>query len=79
MDNPEINKEINNILSHLALRKPDLEDKCLKQAIEDLKATASLNDKKSNFKKLNALKMLNSLLNNDKNMDKFLQSNVLTS
>ena len=77
LDNPEIIKEINNILCYLSLRNPKLAECIIKKGglasiIEELKAVANLNDPASKLLKLNGLKMLNSLLNNPKNLDEFL-------
>ena len=79
LDNPEIIKEINNILCYLALRNPKLAECIIKKGglanvIEELKAVANLNDPASKLLKLNGLKMLNSLLNNPKNLDEFLNA-----
>ena len=67
LDNPEITKEINNLLCYLALRNPKLAEAIIKKGglakvIEELKAVANLNDDNSKMLKLNGLKMLNSLL-----------------
>jgi hypothetical protein len=77
LDNPEVVKEINNLLCYLALRNPKLAEAIIKKGgliniIEELKGVANLNDPASKLLKLNGLKMLNSLLNNPKNLDKFL-------
>ena len=45
-----------------------------RKVIEELKSVADLNDDNSKMLKLNGLKMLNSLLNNNKNLDEFLIS-----
>ena len=79
LDNPEITKEINNLLCYLALRNPKLAETIIKKGglakvIEELKAVANLNDDNSKMLKLNGLKMLNSLLNNNKNLDEFLKA-----
>ena len=79
LDNPEITKEINNLLCYLALRNPKLAETIIKKGglakvIEELKAVADLNDDNSKMLKLNGLKMLNSLLNNNKNLDEFLNA-----
>ena len=79
LDNPEIIKEINNILCYLSLRNPKLAEAIIKKGglanvIDELKAVANLNDPASKLLKLNGLKMLNSLLNNNKNLDAFLNA-----
>ena len=79
LDNPEITKEINNLLCYLALRNPKLAEAIVKKGglakvIEELKSVANLNDENSKMLKLNGLKMLNSLLNNNKNLDEFLNA-----
>ena len=79
LDNPEVIKEINNILCYLSMRNPKLSDCIIKKGglsglIQDLKSVANLNDPQSKSLKLNGLKMLNSLLNNPKNLDEFLKS-----
>ena len=79
LDNPEIIKEINNILCYLALRNPKLAECIIKKGglasvIQELKAVANLNDPASKLLKLNGLKMLNSLLNNPRNLDEFLEA-----
>ena len=79
LDNPEITKEINNLLCYLALRNPKLAEAIVKKGglakvIEELKSVANLNDDNSKMLKLNGLKMLNSLLNNNKNLDEFLNA-----
>ena len=79
LDNPEITKEINNLLCYLSLRNPKLAETIIKKGglskvIEELKSVADLNDDNSKMLKLNGLKMLNSLLNNNKNLDEFLNA-----
>ena len=79
LDNPEITKEINNLLCYLALRNPKFAETIIKKGglakvIEELKAVANLNDENSKMLKLNGLKMLNSLLSNNKNLDEFLNA-----
>ena len=79
LDNPEVTKEINNLLCYLAMRNPRLAESIIKRGglanlIQELKSVANLNDPASNILKLNGLKMLNSLLNNPKNLDEFLKS-----
>ena len=79
LDNPEIIKEINNILCLVAVRNPKLAEAIIKKGglanvIEELKSVANLNDPASKLLKLNGLKMLNSLLNNNKNLDAFLKA-----
>ena len=79
LDNPEVNKEINNILCYLALRSPKLADFIvkmggLKNVLEELRAVVFLNDEQSKLLKLNGLKMLNSLLNDDRNLEEFIKS-----
>ena len=79
LDNPEIIKEINNILCYLSLRSPKLAECIIKRGglaniIEELKGIANLNDPNSQLLKLNGLKMLNSLLNNSQNLEEFLKS-----
>ena len=79
LDNPEVVKEINNLLCYLALRNPKLAEAIIKKGgliniIEELKGVANLNDPASKLLKLNGLKMLNSLLNNPRNLDKFLDA-----
>ena len=83
LDNPEITKEINNLLCYLALRNPKLAEAIVKKGglakvIEELKSVANLNDDNSKMLKLNGLKMLNSLLNNNKNLDLFFKQVELT-
>ena len=80
LDHPEVTKEINNLLCHLALRHPKYADCIVKNGglvnvINELKAAANLNDPASKLLKLNGLKMLNSLLKDDKNLDKFIKAN----
>ena len=79
LDNPEITKEINNILCYLAMRDPKLasyivKKGCLANIIEELKSVVFLNDPESKLLKLNGLKMLNSLLNDTANLDVFINS-----
>jgi len=79
LDNPEVTKEINNILSYLAMRKPVLADTLMSRGglaglLQELKAVADLNDPASKLLKANGLKMLNSLLNNPENLDEFLKN-----
>ena len=79
LENPEITKEINNLLCYLSLRNPKLAEAIVKKGglskvIEELKSVANLNDLSSKMLKLNGLKMLNSLLNNTKNLDEFLNA-----
>ena len=69
LDNPEVTKEINNLLCYLAMRNPKLAESIINRGglsnlIQELKPVANLNDPTSNILKLNGLKMLNSLLNN---------------
>jgi hypothetical protein len=52
LDNPEITKEINNLLCYLALRNPKLAEAIVKKGglskvIEELKSVANLNDESS--------------------------------
>ena len=79
LDNPEIIKEINNILSYLAMKNNKLGNDIIKRGglaglIQEIKGVANLNDPSSKAIKLNGLKMLNSLLNNPENLDEFLKS-----
>ena len=79
LDNPEISKEINNILCYLCLRNPELADYIVQRGglanvIEELKATVNLNDENSKQLKLNGLKMLNSLLKTEKNLEMFTKA-----
>ena len=73
LENPEVTKEINNILCYLAMRNPKLADSIIKRGglkgmIDELRSVANLNDPASKALKLNGLKMLNSLLNNPNNL-----------
>ena len=79
LDNPEITKEINNLLCYLSLRNPKLAEAIIQKGglanvIDELKAVANLNDPASKLLKLNGLKMLNSLLTTPKNLDEFLDA-----
>ena len=76
-ENPEITKEINNLLCNVSLRNPKLGEYIVQRGgltsiLEELKATVNLNDEYSKQVKLNALKMLSTLLQDQKNMDKFI-------
>lgn len=79
LDNQEISKEINNILCYLCLRNQNLADYIVQRGglanvIQELKATVNLNDENSKQLKLNGLKMLNSLLKNEKNLELFTKA-----
>ncbi|MBP3801733.1 MAG: hypothetical protein J6I85_06920, partial [Clostridia bacterium] len=79
LDNPEVTKEINNILSYLAMKNQKSADSIIKKGglggiIQEIKAVADLNDPASQQMKLNGLKMINSLLNNPENLDEFLNA-----
>ena len=76
-ENPEMTKEINNLLCNVSLRNPKLGEYIVQRGgltnvLEELKATVNLNDEYSKQVKLNALKMLSTLLQDPKNMDKFV-------
>jgi hypothetical protein len=78
INNPEITKEINNILCNIALRDENLADYIVQKGglmtvFENIKENVGLNDEESRQIKLNSLKMLNTLLNDDKNIEKFLK------
>lgn len=80
LDNPEVTREINNILCQLAVKNPKYADAIVKNGglanvIDELKHVANLNDPASKALKENGLKMLNCLLNDDKNLDKFIKAN----
>ena len=80
IDNPNISKVINNILSCLALKNPNFAKYIVRKGgllniIDDLKTLVNLNDENSMQTKLNGLIMIDSLLNEDKNMEIFIQSN----
>ena len=77
LENPEITKEINNILSYLAMKNQKSADSIIKKGglagiIQEIKAVADLNDPSSQQMKLNGLKMINSLMNNPENLDEFV-------
>ncbi|MCQ2815881.1 MAG: hypothetical protein MJ252_01320 [archaeon] len=76
LDNPEITKEVNNILSKLCLRNPKLAEHIvakggLANVIEELRSIVNMNDEKSRAAKTNGLRMLCALLDNDQNLDTF--------
>ena len=80
IDNPNISKVINNILSCLALKNPNFAKYIVRKGglvnlIDDLKTIVNLNDEISLQTKLNGLIMLDSLLNEEKNMEIFINSN----
>ena len=80
IDNPEISRVINNILSCLALKNPNFAKYIVRKGglvniIDNLKTLVNLNDENSMQTKLNGLIMINSLLNEEKNMEVFIQSN----
>ena len=79
IDNAEVTKEINNLLCYLSLRNPKFAEHIvskggLSNVLEQLKESVNLNDENSKLLKLNGLKMLSTLLNNDNNMDIFVKS-----
>ena len=79
IDNSEIIKEINNLLCYLALRNNKYAEIIvskggLSNVLEELKESVNSNDDNSKILKLNALKMLSTLLNDDKNMEIFIKS-----
>ena len=80
IDNPYISKVINNILSYLALKDPKFAKYIVMKGglvniIDDLKTLVNLNDENSIQIKCNGLIMIDSLLNDEKNMEIFIQSN----
>jgi len=80
IDNPNISKVINNILSYLALKNPNFAKYIVKKGglvniIDDLKTIVNLNDENSKQIKCNGLIMIDSLLNEEKNLEIFIHSN----
>jgi hypothetical protein len=80
IDDSEVSKEINNILCNLCLRSEQLANYIvqkggLKNVMEELKSSVSLNDPNSKLMKINGLKFLHSLVKDNSNMEKFLNSN----
>ena len=80
IDNNNISKEINNILCYLCLLNINLSDYIvkkggLKNIIDELKSIVNLNDNESVNIKINGLKMLSSLLRNEKNLESFSKVN----
>ena len=80
LDNPQISKVINNILSYLALKNPKFAKYIVRKGglvniIDDLKNIVNLNDENSKLIKCNGLIMINSLLNEKKNMEIFIHAN----
>ena len=78
-DNLQIAKVVNKILSYLALKNSEFAKIIIKKGgfvhiIEDLKTLVNLNDSRSKIMKYNSLIMIDSLLNDDNNMDIFIQA-----
>ena len=80
IDNPQISKVINNILSYISLKNPTLAKFIVRKGglmniLDDLKTLVNLNDEISKQIKCNGLMMVDSLLNENKNMEIFIKSN----
>ena len=79
-DNFQILKVLNKIISYLALKNTNFAKYIIKKGgfiniINELKSLINLNDAKSKIIKYNSLIMIESLLNDDNNMEIFIQSN----
>ena len=75
IDNPQVSKVINNILSYISLKNPTLAKFIVRKGglmniLDDLKTIVNLNDETSKQIKSNGLMMVDSLLNENKNIIK---------
>ena len=80
IDNPQISKVINNILSYISLKNPTFAKFIVRKGglmniLDDLKTLVNLNDEISKQIKCNGLMMVDSLLNENKNMEIFIKAN----
>ena len=76
LDNPQILKEINNLLCLIAIRNPSLSDYIVSKGgllnvLEELKENININDENASTNKMNNLRMLKTLLNDKNNIEKF--------
>ena len=77
-DNLQISKVVNKIISYLSLKNANFASYIIKKGgfaniIEDLKTLINLNDNKSKLMKYKSLIMIESLLNDENNMNIFIQ------
>ena len=75
----EVTKEINNILSGICMRNPALckliiDRGGLTNVMVELKAISKSNDAYANSVKLNGLKFIDSIINDESQLDKFLEA-----
>ena len=82
VDDVEVTKEVNNILSALCMKSPKLcqliiDRGGLANVMEELKGNSKLNDDVANSAKLNGLKFIDSLCQDEKQLDKFLTAGGL--
>ena len=82
VDDVEVTKEVNNMLSALCMKSKKLcqiiiDRGGLANVMEELKGNSKLNDEAANNAKLNGLKFINSLCKDEKQLDKFLAAGGL--